>query len=93
MKIPVAKYNMVDNSVDYQHVNNVVWAAILDKRYKIEVVRLENYKGQFTMYDSHSNDEVICDEPTTLSYGAKFGPDAADLARWERRAMAIADGF
>ena len=32
----------------------------------------------------------ILDEPVALSYGARFGPDIADVAEWEERVLALA---
>jgi hypothetical protein len=93
MKTPLAKYDIPENSVDYQHLENMVWAAILDKRFKIEVVRTSDNTGQYTIYDSQNNDAVLCDEPTYLAYGARFGPDVDDMAQWQNKACEIVDAI
>jgi len=89
MKKPLAKYDLSANTVDYQHLYEMVWAAILDKRYKIEVVRIEAYKGVFTIYDGEANDAVIHDVETPLAYGATFGPDIGDIMRWQDVAVEV----
>ena len=90
MKTPVANYDMVENTVNYSHLPNVVWAGILDRRYKLEVIS-PPVPAVYTTYDSCNNDEVIYSEETTLSYGAIFGPDWADVDMWQRRACEEVD--
>jgi len=93
MNTPLATYNIAENKVDYVHLGNVVWAALLDKRYKIEVVRLDGqtHQGTLVIYDNHSNDEEIYSENTALAYGSLFGPDVMDLERWQEIACKVVD--
>ena len=93
MKTPLAKYDVKNNDVDYNFEPNLVWAGLLDLRYKIEVVRKEeeNYRGDFLIFDGQANDALIHEEEVGVSYGAAFGPDAMDVAQWQDRAATIVD--
>ena len=93
MKTPQADYDLAGNSVKYEHIPGVVWAAILDRRYKLEVVRNDSdpRTGQFTIYDGEANDAVIYDDYTGLSYGATFGADIIDVAHWQDTAIKLVD--
>ena len=93
MKKPLAKYNMMENKVDHTHVSSIVWAAILDKRYKMEVVRTDGYKANFSIYDGESNDTEIYTEEVGLAFGARFGPDSGDLTQWQNKACEIVDAL
>jgi hypothetical protein len=87
---PLAKYDLVDNVVEYKNIPKMVWAAILDKRYKLEVVR-EKVGATFRIYDSGNNDELIHEQKVNLMFGARFGPDMADVAEWQQIGCKIVD--
>lgn len=92
-KSPLAKYDIENNDVEYRHVPELVWAALLDKRYKMEVIRELSGTGTFVIYDSEQQDSLIHEETTKLSYSAVFGPDMMDVYRWQERGCEIVDAL
>lgn len=77
---------------DIEAQPDVVWATRLDDRYLIEVVASENpYKGQLRVFDKEQDFTVLLDEPTGIAYGAPFGPDVDDVARWQERVLEVVD--
>ena len=93
MKTPLAHYKMETNSVVYENIYDVVWAAILYFRFKVEVTRpgVNKSAGTLTVYDSFLYDAEIFSEDVTLSYGAPFGPDVIDIQIWQARVCEIVD--
>lgn len=59
---------------------DIIWEAELDNKYKCYVVRTDAYKGQLYIKE---NDIIIFEKVVSLSYGAVFGPDIADVMSWE----------
>lgn len=93
MKTPLAKYNILENKVNYDQTDSIVWAGVLDKRFKIEVVRTDGYKANISIYDSEHNDIEIHTEQVGLAYGAMFGPDVEDVAQWQNLACKVVDSM
>lgn len=92
MKTSQAKYDMQNNKVDPMLPANVIWAAILDNQFKVEVTRTgDTHKGQFTIYNSNAADAILCDEVVDVSYGARFGPDISDVCFWQEKAIKVID--
>ena len=89
-QLPLAKYDIANNKVEYHGIPDVVWASLLDKRYKIEVIR-QKVGATFFMYDSENKDEIIHKEDVNLAYGAKFGPDIDDVLTWQDLGCKIVD--
>ena len=83
MKTPQAKYNMETNESDCGDYSKVLWAAIMDRRYKCEVQRTEPYTGVLLAFDSKDNDKLIYELAVPISYDAKFGVDIVDVASWQ----------
>lgn len=72
---------------------NKVWESRLDNRYDIYVTRVgdsSNYEGELVIEESGN---VLHREHVTLSYGAIFGPDVADVEDWENRAIRFVDSL
>ena len=90
MKIPLAVYDLENNHVEYR-ATNLVWAAILDKRYKLEVHRTRPYHGTLFIFDSKLNDTLECQAEVPLAYDAKYGPDAGDIIAWQEAAIKFID--
>jgi hypothetical protein len=90
---PLATYNLDGNTVSYEGLKSVVWAGLLDKRYKLEVIQTEPYSGTLFMFDGNANDELIHHEDVKISYDAKYGPDALDVSAWQDIGIKIADSF
>jgi hypothetical protein len=89
---PLAKYDVDHNKVDYTEAPNIVWAALLDLRYKIEVVRKRDYAGMLYMFDGKSGDTLMFSKEVSLAYGALFGPDMDDVQTWQNTAIEVIDG-
>jgi hypothetical protein len=72
----------------------LVWWSQLDGRYLVEVVRDDPERPTATLriFDHLEADLLVVDQPVLLTYGAAFGPDIADVADWQRRAIEIVDG-
>lgn len=92
MKIPLGTYNMETNESSCGDYNKVIWAVILDRRYKCEVQRTEPYKGCILAFDSQQNDKLIYELNVPISYNAQFGPDIVDVASWQELIIEKIDG-
>lgn len=68
----------------------IVWKATLDDRYCCVVTRTGDRTGRYTVTDTETDDELLSEE-VELSYGAKFGPDVADVRRWQDLAVEAVD--
>ncbi|MBE2213508.1 MAG: hypothetical protein IAE82_06520 [Opitutaceae bacterium] len=68
---------------------NAVWAATLDRKYVVEVQRI-NGRNFLCVFDMTNRSCLHC-EHTNVTFGAMFGPDAGDVAEWQDRAMKIID--
>lgn len=68
--------------------NDLIWDAVLDEKYTIEVRRVSDYIGELTITEK----EVIiykCKVP--LMYGAVFGPDSDDIMTWQKIVEDVVD--
>jgi hypothetical protein len=77
---------------DYDGHPDIVWASRLDDRYLVEVVRTSERLARLRLFDNKESPIVLLDESVPLSYGALFGPDVDDVARWQERVMEVVDG-
>lgn len=66
-----------------------VWESTLDDRYECRVERIDGSTGELVMTDG---DRELLRERVGLAYGAAFGPDADDVARWSERCKEVVDG-
>lgn len=69
---------------------NQVWEGILDDRYRVTVTRTAPDQGQLKIVDT-KDDTCLHEEEVSLSYDAIFGPDVADVARWQEIAVEVVD--
>ena len=85
----------LDNTVATTKGPNTVWAAVLDKRYGLEVVRNEHdtHSGTFTIFDIKKGGLVIYQEQISLSFGAIWGPDVFDIVKWEDIGCNVVDAL
>lgn len=58
--------------------------------FEVKVTRLSAYSGQFTV-TVRGSEEVLLSEEVGLAYQAMFGPDVADVAEWQNRAITVID--
>lgn len=59
----------------------LIWANQVDKKYdcRVDSDEGDTHLGKLKI---SLNGEVLHTESVTISYGAPFGPDAADVHRW-----------
>ena len=65
-----------------------IWEGRLDDKYDAQVIP-DGEQGRLQIFEK---DHLILDEPVTLAYGARFGPDVEDVAAWQRRIIEFVDG-
>jgi hypothetical protein len=70
-----------------------VWGAHLDNRYLVEVQRKDRDTAIVCIFDHQDNDKLIYSNDTTLAYGAAYGPDSEDVARWEEECVEFVDSL
>jgi hypothetical protein len=63
-----------------------VWASKLDDRYECRVERVDGSTGELVVTDG---ERELLRERVGLAYGAVFGPDADDVARWSERCKEV----
>lgn len=67
-----------------------VWAMVLDGKYVVEIQRI-NHANYLCLFEIEGR--FLHVEPTNVAFGAMFGPDVSDVAKWEERALEIVDGW
>ncbi len=72
----------------------VVWKNILDKKYRVEVERIDSGSGELKVFDGvDEKSNVLHREKVTISYNAIFGPDVADVSIWEDKVINFIDSL
>jgi hypothetical protein len=66
-----------------------LWEAELDNKFHVEVTRLNGCQGQLVIIEAGKE---IFSQTVSLSYGAPFGADIADINEWSEIAMKFVDG-
>lgn len=71
----------------------VVWWSRLDDRYHVEVVRASGsaFDAELRVFDTAVGNRVLLREHAILDFGARFGPDVANVAAWQRRVVRLVD--
>lgn len=64
-----------------------IWESRLDDKYDVYVV--EDEGGATVCLELEG--VILAEEPTTLSYGAIFGPDVSDVQGWQNWAVDVVD--
>jgi hypothetical protein len=59
---------------------------VFDDNYRVEV---QDVFHGYLLCIFDGDGECLHSEPTSVSYGASFGPDACDVASWQERVAAI----
>lgn len=75
-----------DSNEPYDEQGKVVWWTRFDGRYQVEVHAgpLESeHRGHLLIWDRDRDLQLVHTTPVALSYGAKFGPDVADVSLWK----------
>lgn len=68
-----------------------IWQSKLDDRFSVRVTRLSARLGSLTVQDS--DQRIIFQKSVRLAYGARFGPDAADVRCWAAQCEEFIDLF
>jgi hypothetical protein len=67
-----------------------IWESMLDNRYKCTVTRISKRGGNLRVIDTESQRELL-NQDIGLMYGAMFGPDVDDVAKWQDICAAVVD--
>ena len=87
MATPLIPFDSPDGATHPQ----MVWNAILDDRYIVEVQRTGGATGNLLVFDHNKNDQEIFSKEVSLSYGARFGADVADVEDWAEKVTDFID--
>ncbi len=68
-----------------------IWSSMLDNRFLCEVQRIDADYGTFVIFDVHDGNKPVFNRKVPLMYGAPFGPDVDDVARWEEMGIQFVD--
>lgn len=72
-------------------MTDIVYRNTVDGgRFNVQVIRTEEYKGLLLVTVADTNESLLSKE-VGLSYAARFGPDVADVAEWEAKAIDVID--
>lgn len=72
----------------------VIWEDMVDKKYPVRVFSTtDRYAGTFEVLDPADHSKVLFTKPVGVSYGAPFGPDAADVSDWQNAACEFVDKY
>ena len=71
----------------------LVWWSRLDKRWQVEVQRIDAYTANLVIFDHDNENRLLHQEIVGLQYGATFGPDIEDIEFWAQRVMSIVDAL
>jgi hypothetical protein len=80
-----------DSQEPFDDKGRVVWRSRVDKRYQVEVQRIDERNGHLCIFDRDDNDRLIFEEEVGLSYGAIFGADADDVFIWGKIVLQAID--
>jgi len=78
-----------NNPIDFPKID-IIWEDILDKRYICSVVRINKRGGNLRVVEKGTGRELL-NQDVGLMYGAQFGPDIDDVAKWQEICVAVVD--
>jgi hypothetical protein len=67
-----------------------IWGAELDGKYKCTVTRINKRGGNLRIVETATERELL-NQDVGLMYGAQFGPDVEDVAKWQDICVAVVD--
>lgn len=70
--------------------SDIVWQSAVDDRYRVTVVRTAPYRGALRIEDREVG-WILHEEEVSLSYDAMFGPDLADVGRWQEITVQVVE--
>jgi hypothetical protein len=60
--------------------------------FHVSVEQTGEYQGQLKVKVVETG-QILLDEQVGLAYGARFGPDVADVYSWQERAIEVIDKY
>lgn len=69
---------------------DILWEAKLDDTYQCKTERTSESTGILKI---EQDGNILFEKAVTLSYGALFGPDIADVHEWEQICIDFVDGL
>ena len=82
-------YTNTNNPIDFPKVDTI-WQAELDGKFTCSVVRINKRGGNLRIVENATGRELL-NQDVGLLYGAHFGPDVEDVAKWESICTAVVD--
>ena len=67
-----------------------IWKAELHDNYKCTVTRINKRGGNLRIVETATERELL-NQDVGLMYGAQFGPDVEDVAKWQDICVAVVD--
>jgi O-acetyl-ADP-ribose deacetylase (regulator of RNase III) len=67
-----------------------IWEAELDSEYKCTVTRINKRGGNLRVVENTTGRELL-NQDVGLLYGAQFGPDVEDVAKWQDICVAVVE--
>jgi hypothetical protein len=71
-------------------MSEVIWTSELDGKYTCSVVRINKRGGNLRLVETATGRELL-NQDVGLMYGAQFGPDVEDVAKWQSICVAVVD--
>lgn len=71
-------------------MSNTIWGSVVDGQWTVEAQ--QTGPGTAVLKIWNSDDQLVYEEPVTLSYGAIFGVDVDDLSLWQTKVLEFIDG-
>ena len=71
-------------------MSDLIWKSELDGKYTCSVVRINKRGGNLKLVETETGRELL-NQDVGLLYGAQFGPDVEDVAKWQSICVAVVD--
>jgi len=81
---PLLKFNCYADECDCCNRDHLVWYAVLDRRYIVEVRKVQQTAdiGELLIFDHKNNNQLIFRKDVTISYYGVDSPDPFDIESW-----------
>jgi len=84
-------YTNTNNTVDFPKLE-YIWESELDNKFACSVVRINKRGGNLRVVESATGRELL-NQDVGLMYGAQFGPDVEDVAKWQSICTAVVNRY
>jgi len=82
-------YTNTNNPIDFPKIETI-WESELDGKFSCFVVRINKRGGNLRVVETATGRELL-NQDVGLMYGAQFGPDVGDVAKWQDICTAVVD--